>query len=642
MVEFIEGLARWQKKAVAVALDGVALPFAMWCALALRYGGWNPEQIDFAAFWPVFVAALLVGVPAFGAVGLYRHIIRYMGWEAIGAVMKGVTIATIAVIAVAYMLPMAGFPRSAPVIFWLLAFCYVAGTRFAVRVYAERVVRTDAARKRVVIYGAGAAGAQLARRLNHDRDYRPVAIVDADRREHGRVIHGLTVYPVEALGTLIADHVVRHVLVAMPNAKVAERRDVIASLEPYPVRVRVVPDFDDWVSGTDPLAGVREINIGDLLGRNEVSPLPHLLRGSVAGRAVLVTGAGGSIGSELCRQISRLQPRRLVLLDQNEYALFRVENELNRSRADGRAPVVAVLGSVLDGALVERTLRAHRVDTVYHAAAYKHVSLVENNVTQGIKNNTFGTLCAAQAALAAGVSRFILISTDKAVRTRSVMGASKRLAEMALQALQERSGKTRFAVVRFGNVLVSSGSVVPLFLDQIDKGGPVTVTHAEASRYFMTLSEAAELVLQAASLATGGEVFVLDMGKAVSIQELARKTIRLRGYQVRDETNPHGDVEIEFIGLRPGEKLKEELLTGDAAGTEHRKILCAAESHTPWSELRPALDTLLRACDTFDYRAIKRAIESMVEGADLAELVEPGPPDNVVPMPARESAEAGG
>ena len=642
MVEFIEGLARWQKKTVAVALDCAVLPFALWCALALRYGGWNHEAIDFTSFWPVFAVAVLAGVPAFAAAGLYRHIIRYIGWEAIGAVVKGVTIATIAVIAVAYMLPMAGFPRSAPVIFWLLSFCYVAGTRFAVRAYAERVVRADAARKRVVIYGAGDAGAQLARRLHHDRDYRPVAIVDADRREHGRVIHGLTVHPVEALAGLVPEHVVRHVLVALPTATAAERRHVIEMLEPYPVNVRVVPDYDSLVSSADPLAGIRDIDTGDLLGRNEVSPLPHLLRGSVAGRSVLVTGAGGSIGSELCRQISRLKPRRLVLVDQNEYALFRVENELKRTSDGAPVPVVAVLGSVLDRGLMERTLRAHRVDTVYHAAAYKHVSLVENNVTQGIKNNTFGTLRAAQAAEAAGVSRFILISTDKAVRTRSVMGASKRLAEMVLQALQERAGKTRFSVVRFGNVLVSSGSVVPLFLEQIDKGGPVTVTHAEATRYFMTLSEAAELVLQAASLATGGEVFVLDMGKPVSIHDLARKTIRLRGYRVRDETNPNGDIEIKFIGLRPGEKLKEELLSGDASGTEHRKILCAAETHKPWSELRPALDALLRACDAFDYRAIKRAIEAMVDGADLAELVDSERLDNVVPLPPRDSAEAGG
>ena len=642
MVEFIEGLARWQKKAVAIALDCAALPFALWCALALRYGGWNPVEIDFTAFWPVFAVAVLAGVPAFAAVGLYRHIIRYIGWEAIGAVMKGVTIATIAVIAVAYMLPMAGFPRSAPLIFWLLSFCYVAGTRFAVRAYAERVVYTDAARKRVVIYGAGDAGAQLARRLHHDREYRPVAIVDADRREDGRMIHGLTVHPVEALSRLVPEHMVRHVLVALPNATAAERRSVIEMLEPYPVNVRVVPDYDSLVSSADPMAAIRDIDTGDLLGRDEVSPLPHLLRGSVAEQSVLVTGAGGSIGSELCRQISRLQPRRLVLLDQNEYALFRVENELKRMDESARVPVVAVLGSVLDDGLMERTMRAHRVDTVYHAAAYKHVSLVENNVTQGVKNNTFGTLRAARAAEAAGVSRFILISTDKAVRTRSVMGASKRLAEMALQALQERTGQTRFAVVRFGNVLVSSGSVVPLFLEQIDKGGPVTVTHADATRYFMTLSEAAELVLQAASLATGGEVFALDMGKPVNIHELARKTIRLRGYRVRDEANPAGDIEIKFIGLRPGEKLKEELLTGDASGTEHRKILCAAETHKPWGELEPALDALLRACDRFDYRAIKRAIEAMVDGADLAELADSERPDNVVPMPARESAEAGG
>ncbi len=637
LVEFIEGLERWQKKAVAIALDCAMLPFALWCALQLRYGGAATHSVDFTSFWPVFVVSVLIGVPAFAAVGLYRHIIRYMGWEAIGAVMKGTTIATIAVIAVAYMLPMAGFPRSAPLIFWLLSFCYVAGTRFAVRAYAERVVRRNAARKRVVIYGGGAAGAQLAQRLKQDRYYRPVAIIDADKRVHGRVIHGLAAHPVESLASLITEHVVSHVFVALPSASEAERREVIESLEPYPVHVRLIPDLDALVLRHGKLGGIRDIDTTDLLGRNEISPLPHLLRGSVSGQAVLVTGAGGSIGSELCRQIARLEPRKLVLLDQNEFALFRLENELRDV-----APVASVLGSVLDGALMERCLRMHRVDTVYHAAAYKHVSLVENNIPQGIKNNTFGTLCAAQAAVSAGVSRFILISTDKAVRTRSVMGASKRLAEMVLQAQQERTGKTRFAVVRFGNVLVSSGSVVPLFLEQIDTGGPVTVTHADATRYFMTLSEAAGLVLQAASLASGGEVFVLDMGKAVNIHDLARKTVRLRGYTVRDEANPRGDIEIEFIGLRPGEKLKEDLLTDDAAGTEHPKILRTAEPHKPWSELRPALDALLRACDEFDYEGIKRTIESLVEAADLAELMDPIPPDNVVPMPVRESAEVGG
>lgn len=638
LVDLVNGTSRWQKVAIAVAVDCAILPFALWCAVVLRYGALNTAGVNLRAFWPAFLVAAVVGVLAFGAVGLYRHVVRYIGWEAIGAVMKGVSIATIAIVALAYMLPMPGFPRSAPVIFWVLSFGYAAGTRFAGRAWVERMARRDAAPKRVAIYGAGEAGAQLAHRLRQDRDYRAVAFIDPDPRRQRGVIRGLTVYPLEALSGLVAEQLVSHVFVALPGASDTVRREVIERLEPYRVRVRLL---SDWI-GRDGLGGLRDIDIGDLLGRTEVSPFPHLLRGSVAGRVVLVTGAGGSIGSELCRQIAPLGPRKLVLLDHNEFALFRLERELKRS---GDAPAVAVLGSVLDRPLMERCLRLHQVDTIYHAAAYKHVNLVENNVAQGIQNNTFGTLCAAEAAAKAGVSRFILISTDKAVRTRSVMGASKRLAELVVQAQQAHASDTRFAVVRFGNVLVSSGSVVPLFLEQIDKGGPVTVTHPAATRYFMTLSEAAGLVLQAASLAAGGEVFVLDMGKPVNIHDLARKTIRLRGYSVRDEANPNGDIGIKFIGLRPGEKLREELLSGDAAGTEHPKILRTAEHPKPWDELRPALETLRRACDAFDFRAIRSAIEAVVEGADLAEFAEAERPerlersDNVVHMRRPEPAE---
>lgn len=643
LANLVNGTTRWQKTAIAVAVDCASLPFALWCAVVLRYGTFDAdgaldvEGVDFAAFWPAFLVAAVVGVTAFGAVGLYRHVVRYIGWEAIGAIMKGVSIATIAIMALAYMLPMPGFPRSAPLIFWVLSFGYAAGTRFAGRACVERVARRNAAPKRVAIYGAGEAGAQLAHSLRQDRGYRAVAFIDPDPRKQRGVIHGLTVHPVEALPKLIAQQLVSHVFVALPGAAETVRREVVERLEPYRVHVRLL---SGWV-GRDGLGGLRDIDIGDLLGRNEVSPFPHLLRGSVTDRVVLVTGAGGSIGSELCRQIAPLRPRKLVLLDHNEFALFRLERELKRG---DHAPAVPVLGSVLDRPLMERCLRIHQVDTVYHAAAYKHVSLVENNVAQGIQNNTFGTLCATEAAAKAGVSRFILISTDKAVRTRSVMGASKRLAEMVVQAQQKRSNGTRFAVVRFGNVLVSSGSVVPLFLEQIDKGGPVTVTHPAATRYFMTLSEAAGLVLQAASLGAGGEVFVLDMGNPVNIHDLARKTIRLRGHTVRDEANPRGDIAIKFIGLRPGEKLREDLVTGDAAGTEHPKILRTAEHHKPWGELRPALETLRQACDAFDFQAIRSTIEAVVEGADLAELAEaerPGPerPDNVVPMRPREPAE---
>ena len=630
--DFIERLSRRRKRAVAVVVDSAMLPFALWCALALRHGHW---QLNWLPFWPAFAVAFAC-VPLFAYFGVYRHIIRYMGREALAPIFWGITVTAVALAAVAYMVRLGDFPRSVPVIFWLLAALCVAVTRLLARAFAESAERRSLARKPVVIYGAGQAGADLAYQLAHGRDYRPVAFIDQDRQQHGNLIQGLRVHPVEALTKLIADEVVGQVLVAMPSATPEERRRIVAALEPYPVRVRMIPGVDDLVSSAGAAPYMRDVELDDLLGRDEVVPLPHLLLGSVAGRAVLVTGAGGSIGAELCRRILKLGPRQLVLLDQTEFTLFKVENELRRigEREGIDTPVAAVLGSVLDGALMERTMRRHQVQTVYHAAAYKHVSVVENNPSQGIKNNTFGTLRAAQAARAAGVRNFILISTDKAVRTRNVMGASKRLAEMVLQALQEEDGGTRFSIVRFGNVLVSSGSVVPLFLEQIDKGGPVEVTHPDATRYFMTISEAAALVLQAASMATGGDVFLLDMGKPVNILDLAKKTIRLKGYTVRDETAPQGDVEIRFTGLRPGEKLSEELLLGDdSRGTEHRKIMRTVERHLPWQELEPALRRLESACDAFDVAAIRRTIDGFLDGADLAEqLAQPAEATNVVPL----------
>ena len=630
VIRLFEGLSSRQKQAVAVVIDSVMLPFALWCALVLRHGHW---QFDWWQFWPAF-AVTLACVPLFARLGLYRHVIRHMGRQAVAAMFLGITLTTGGLAAVAYMAKLGDVPRSALAIFWLLAFFYMLVTRFSVRAYAEAIGRSSVARKPVAIYGASAAGALLAQQLERGQDFRPVAILDEDRDKHGGVLAGLAVRPVAALPALLEEHVVAEVLVA-PIASAAERRRVIAQLEPYPVPVRVIPDIDAIVAGAD-AAEIRDVDVGDLLGRDEVAPLPHLLRGSVANRTVLVTGAGGSIGAELCRQIMRLQPRLLVLLDQSEFALFEIEKELRRMRErDGiGTPVAAVLGSVLDAPLMERTMRGYKVETVYHAAAYKHVSVVENNVIQGIKNNTFGTLRAAEAAASAGVANFILISTDKAVRTRSVMGASKRLAEMVLQALQERGGGTCFSIVRFGNVLVSSGSVVPLFLEQIDKGGPVTVTHSGATRYFMTISEAAELVLQAASLATGGDIFLLDMGEPVNILELAKKTIRLRGHKVRDEATPHGDIEIRFTGLRPGEKLSEELLLGDASfGTEHRKIMRTVEAHPAWAELETVLAHLERACDSYDLAAIKGFLERLVDGADLAEQLSDLPVrSNVLPL----------
>jgi len=613
----IHDMTKRQKRALALASDAVILVGALYCALVLRHGHWYFDPVP---FWPGF-AITIACVPLFAYLGLYRHVMRYMGPAVIWTIVKGVVLTAVVLTAVAYMFQLEHFPRSVPVIFALLAFCGTAGTRFLVRAYAD-IVPNHRARNSVAIYDAGDAGAHLALQLRRNSNYQPVAFIDDNDQARGRVVHGLDVFPVQALGELVPKNGISQVLVAVESASADDHRRIIEKLEPYPVRVRLIPDTKAIVAGAEP-ATSWEVEIGDLLGRDEVPPLPHLLRKSVTNRGVLVTGAGGSIGSELCRQIIHLEPRCLVLFEQSEYSLFQIERELRRvAAAKGiDAPVVAVLGSIASGTLMERTMRSHDIETVYHAAAYKHVSLAEQNAVQVIKNNTFGTLRAAQAAVAAKVSDFILISTDKAVRAQNALGASKRLAEMTLQALDPESDTT-FCMVRCGNVLDSSGSVVPLFLEQIDKGGPVTVTHPQVTRYFMTIPEAAALVLQAGSMATGGDVFVLDMGEPVRIHDLARKMIRLKGYNVRDDDNPRGDIEIDFTGLLPGEKLTEELLVGeDAQGTEHRKILRAVESRMAWSALRPALHNLELACDAFEYEVINGLLTDIFEGVDFAQAL---------------------
>ncbi len=615
MERLVDELSRRRKQAIAVVADTVMLPVALWSAFALRLGEWNPQVAD---YWPAFVICVCVAIPVFGRLGLYRQVVRYMGNYAMVAVVKGTLLAGLAVAVVPYMLQLSGFPRSVPIIFWLLALLYVSGTRFAVRAVIQRQNRAHK-REAVIIYGAGSKGVELARLLVQQDEYQPIAFLDDNRKLQKSSIDGVYVYPPRELAQLLRDSKVRQVLVAVTQ-DVQSRRNIIDYLAGFAVRVRLIPDIGELVSGQQSLANLHDVGIEDLLGRSEVAALPHLLARSVVQRTVMVTGAGGSIGSELCRQILRQRPKLLVLLDQSEFGLYQIQRELSMvAEAEALpAPVAAVLGSVTDRALLGRTLRRYEVETLYHAAAYKHVSLVENNVIQGLKNNTFGTLYCAQAALDCGVERFILISTDKAVRTTSVMGASKRLAEMILQALQNDSDTTLFSMVRFGNVLGSSGSVVPLFTEQIESGGPVTVTHPDVTRYFMSIPEAAQLVLQASSMATGGDVFLLDMGKPVKILDLAHRLIHLKGYSIKDDDNPEGDIEVQFTGLKPGEKLHEELLVnGDVIGTDHRKIMRAEEGYLPWTELRGALNTLEQACDTFDYEAVKTFIEGLVEGADL-------------------------
>ncbi|MCY4344281.1 MAG: nucleoside-diphosphate sugar epimerase/dehydratase [Gammaproteobacteria bacterium] len=611
------GLPRHLKQALAALADGIVLPLALWAAIALRLGEWQPEVGN---YWPAFLAAALVSVPIFISLGLYRQVIRYIGKGAFRPVIKGTAAGALAVAAVAYMAPLPGFPRSVPVIFGLLATLYVAGSRFALCHWLQWRSARAAEREPVIIYGAGRKGVELARALAEEGRYEPKAFIDDDKTLCERTIDGLTVHSPKALEALVRQTDARQVLVAAGSASSASRANILRFLEPYRLRVRLVPDIEELQLERGRLAEVRDVQIEDLLGRTEIDPLPHLLKASVAGRQVMVTGAGGSIGSELCRQIVRQAPQRLVLLDHSEYELYRVQREVEQICVAERldVAVAAVLGSVTNRAFIRHSLAHYGVETLYHAAAYKHVGLVEHNAIEGFKNNTFGTLYTAEEALRAGVKDFILISTDKAVRTSSVMGASKRLAEMALQAMQPMAEGTCFSMVRFGNVLKSSGSVVPLFLDQIDKGGPITVTHREVTRYFMTIREAAQLVMQAASMAKGGDVFLLDMGEPIRIVDLATRMAQFKGYAIKSDANPDGDIEIQFTGLGRGEKLHEELLVGeDVSGTDHSKIMRAEEHFVPWPELRPALDALEEACNSYDHQTIRAFAESLVNGSAL-------------------------
>ncbi len=608
------GLPRRTKRLLMLALDLLMIPLAIWSAFALRLGEWLPDQ--FGPPWWLFAAAPLVSIPIFIRLGLYRAVLRFMGSQAFVAVLKGVTLSSL-ILATLALFAGGGVPRSVFVIYWGVALLYIGGSRYLMRAYFHHLARLLERREPICIYGAGAAGAQLAAALNHGSEFEPVAFIDDNRSLHGGVIHGLRIYDPNQLPWLMDQFGVTQVLLAMPNVPRARRRAIVDGLEHLPIHVRTVPSFEALVSGGAQLDEIREVDIEDILGRDPVQPVEDLLDACLRAKTVMVTGAGGSIGSELCRQILRHKPARLVLFELSEHALYQLERELREliNREQWSVELVALLGSVLDRNHLEAVIRAFHVQTIYHAAAYKHVPMVEHNMVEGVRNNVFGTLSAAAAAINTGVETFVFISTDKAVRPTNVMGASKRFAELVLQALSDHHRLPRFSMVRFGNVLGSSGSVVPLFREQIRKGGPVTVTHPEIIRYFMTIPEAAQLVIQAGSMGVGGDIFVLDMGEPVKIADLARKMIHLMGLEVRDEKNPHGDIEIQYTGLRPGEKLFEELLIGDnATGTRHPRILRAGDDHLPWSEVRDHLDHLDSACQRFDCEAIRNILLQAVHG----------------------------
>lgn len=611
---WLVNLPRSVKRGVMLTADGVTLPLLMYLAFALRLGDPTPYLSSYLLVW----LAPLVALPVLYMAGFYRAVVRFIGTEMAWTILGCVTLIALTLAAAPFMTGTVSVPRSVVIIFWAFSLLYLGGSRFLVRRYLVWSVREQAGRVPVAIFGAGECGVQLASALLQASVYLPRFFVDDKAALHGLVIQGVRVIGRGELAHALHRHDIETVLLAIPSVSRRQRLEVVAFLESLGVQVKVVPALPDVVAGLARIEDVHDLDIEDLLGRESVPPDTNLLRMSITGYCVMVTGAGGSIGSELCRQILAQKPARLVLLDRGEFHLYAIEQELRKwlqHDQELKTEIVAVLGSAVSREQVERICQSNGVNTLFHAAAYKHVPIVEANPAAGVKNNVFGTLHTALAAEAAGVERFVLVSTDKAVRPTSAMGASKRFAEAILQALADRGSPTVFSMVRFGNVLGSSGSVVPLFRKQILAGGPVTVTHPDVTRYFMTIQEAAQLVIQAGAMAQGGEVFVLDMGEPVRIHDLAYSMVQLMGFSIRDADAPEGDIEISVTGLRPGEKLHEELLIGsNATGTQHPMVMWAHERRLAWAEVAAIIGQLESALNEDDTLALMALLRQHVSG----------------------------
>jgi len=645
-------LPRGKKRLLQLAVDVLLIWLALWLAFYIRLDDMSLVHPFGLHAW-LFLAAPVVAIPLFIRLGMYRAVMRYLGNEALASIGKAVTLSALLLALVIFLYgdTPALVPRSIVFNYWWLSMLLVGGLRVAMRQYFTGdwfnlaglgFRQADASQPKVAIYGAGIAGNQLVKALRMDRTMRPVAFIDDDRNLAKRVIAGLPVYRPRHISRMLEETGAEEILLAIPSVSRVRRRQILEMLEPLPVHVRSVPGFMDLANGRVKVSDLQEVDIADLLGRDAVEPQTQLFERCIRGQVVMVTGAGGSIGSELCRQIVSSEPTTLILFEHSEFNLYSIQIELEQRirREQLKLRLVPILGSVRNAGRMLDVMRTWRVDTVYHAAAYKHVPMVEHNIAEGVLNNTLGTLHTAQAALRAGVRNFVLISTDKAVRPTNVMGSTKRMAEMVLQALAAEkqvalfdvpgeapvTNRTRFTMVRFGNVLGSSGSVIPLFRQQIKHGGPITVTHPEITRYFMTIPEAAQLVIQAGAMGEGGDVFVLDMGEPVKIAQLAEKMIHLSGLSVRSKANPDGDIAIEFSGLRPGEKLYEELLIGDnVLPTEHQMIMRANEDHLPWEELKVLLRELIDAIKADDYLQVRELLQQMVSGytpdAEIVDLI---------------------
>ena len=633
------------KQLMAMLMDVLCAWLALWLGISLRLDLWVPPD---ATQLTAYLLAPALAIPLMVKFGLYRAIFRYTGFSAMVTTIQAVAVyGVLFFIYVVFFGNPSAVPRSVGILQPLLFLLLVGGNRAFVRgLFMYTSGHETRQQGRLLVYGAGETGIQTAAALRNARQYTMIGFIDDNPAKAGHSINGMEVWPSHRLPEVVRDSAVTDVLLAIPSLDRAQRNSIIQSLQGLPVHVRSVPSMAALASGRAGLQQFQELDVEDLLGRDPVPPHADLIRRNIADQVVLVTGAGGSIGSELCRQILRQRPQRLLLLEHSEFALYNIYQELQAEAATllPSPELVPLLGNVRKLQHMREIMQAWQPHTVYHAAAYKHVPMVEHNPVQGLANNVFGTLAVARAALEHGVPHFVLISTDKAVRPTNIMGASKRLAELCLQALANSPelsfaaldqavgrdsaptpvrNRTCFAMVRFGNVLGSSGSVVPLFRQQIAHGGPITLTHAEVTRYFMTIPEAAQLVLQAGAMGSGGDVFVLDMGEPVQIMHLARQMVTLSGLTVRDAQNPQGDIAIQVTGLRPGEKLYEELLIGDQPEpTDHPRIMKAHEQFLPWTELQPQLAELLQHMDTHDIGAISRQLLQLVSGYRAGPLVD--------------------
>jgi len=586
IIRSIASLPRRQKQIVLVLMDLCVLPLMMWMAYAIRLARPNVQVMQGLDSWYVYIGSL--GVAIFALLGIYSAIVRSFNEDYLLRISIGTFVQIVALYAIK-KLDVAFIPMSIPLMYGFMLFSYMWWSRAVIRYATIKTFAKKQTRKRVAIYGAGLAGQQIAAALNRSDDYLPVCFIDDKKSLQGQSLSGLNIYsPKRALNKL-GKFGIEEILLAMPSVGRARKKEIIESFDSADVKIMELPGVTQLVDGRVQISDIREVDIIDLLGRDPVPPKAELLEKNIKNKVVMVTGAGGSIGSELCRQIVKHQPKLVVLFEMSEFALYSIDRELQNAGIR----IVPILGSVTNQQKLERIIAEYQVQTVYHAAAYKHVPLVEANPFEGIYNTSIGTARSVDAAVNQGVETFVLISTDKAVRPTNVMGASKRMAELYCQGLASTNPKTQISIVRFGNVLGSSGSVVPLFKKQIAQGGPVTVTHPEVTRYFMTIPEAAQLVIQAGAMGTGGDVFLLDMGEPVKIVDLAKQMIRLSGFRPMDE-NGVGDIEIQFTGLRPGEKLYEELLIDQehVENTEHSRILKSYETYYSWQEILTVFDSL--------------------------------------------------